>query len=101
VHSFLPLLHLHTETNSDQTPPHTGTIKHATTAKVAVFTCALDVTRTETEGTVLIKNADEMLNFMSGKEGHLEKVRHFLTFFLFLSERRRELTDNALHSFRR
>jgi T-complex protein 1 subunit theta len=46
-----------------------------TRAKVAVFTSALDAAQTETKGTVLIKNADEMLNFTSGEEKHLEKVR--------------------------
>jgi len=43
-------------------------------AKVAVFTSALDVAQTETKGTVLIKNAEEMLNFTSGEEKHMEKV---------------------------
>ncbi|KIM80699.1 hypothetical protein PILCRDRAFT_529470 [Piloderma croceum F 1598] len=81
-----------------------GMIKHATAAKVAVFTCALNVAQTETEGTMLIENADEMLNFTSGEE-HLEKVRRFLTFFFlflhlfFFFPKDRELTDNALHSF--
>jgi hypothetical protein len=46
-------------------------IKHATTAKVAVFTCALDI---ETERRLLIQNAD---NTTSGKEEHLAKVWHF------------------------
>lgn len=44
-------------------------------AKVAVFTSALDVAQTETKGTVLIKNAEEMLNFTSGEEKHMEKVK--------------------------
>ena len=51
-----------------------GEIKKVTKAKVAVFTCALDISQTETKGTVLIKNADEMLNFTRGEEKHLEKV---------------------------
>lgn len=51
-----------------------GIIKKVTRAKVAVFTSALDVAQTETKGTVLIKNADEMLNFTRGEEKHLEKV---------------------------
>ena len=51
--------------DSDQTP-HTGTIKHATAAKVAIFTSALDIAQIEGEGTVLIKNTDETLNLMSG-----------------------------------
>src|ERR1700679_3147820 len=64
---FHPLLHLRKLTPIN--PP----------AKVAVFTCALDVMQTETEGTVLIKNADEMLNFTGG-EVYLQKVQRFLTF---------------------
>jgi T-complex protein 1 subunit theta len=51
-----------------------GIIKKATKAKVAVFTSALDVAQTETKGTVLIKNKDDMLNFTRGEEKHLEKV---------------------------
>ncbi|KAI0688997.1 T-complex protein 1 [Cytidiella melzeri] len=51
-----------------------GMIKRALKAKVAVFTCGLDIAQTETKGTVLIKNADEMLNFTSGEEKHLEKI---------------------------
>jgi T-complex protein 1 subunit theta len=50
-------------------------VKKHTRAKVAVFTSALDVAQTETKGTVLIKNADEMLNFTTGEEKHLEKAR--------------------------
>ena len=51
-----------------------GMIKSATRAKVAVFTCALDISQTETKGTVLIKNADEMLNFTTGEEKLLEQA---------------------------
>ncbi|KAH7929510.1 T-complex protein 1 [Leucogyrophana mollusca] len=51
-----------------------GMIKKVTKAKVAVFTSALDIAQTETKGTVLIKNADEMLNFTRGEEQHLEKI---------------------------
>ena len=49
-------------------------IKRVKKAKVAVFTCGLDIAQTETKGTVLIKNKDEMLNFTTGEEKHLEKV---------------------------
>lgn len=49
-------------------------VKNVKKVKVAVFTSALDIAQTETKGTVLIKNADEMLNFTSGEEKHLEKV---------------------------
>jgi hypothetical protein len=51
-----------------------GIVKKITRGKVAVFTCALDISQTETKGTVLIRNADEMLNFTTGEEKQLEKV---------------------------
>lgn len=51
-----------------------GDIRKVYKAKVAVFTSALDVAQTETKGTVLIKNAEEMLNFTSGEEKHMEKI---------------------------
>ncbi|EIW80609.1 T-complex protein 1 [Coniophora puteana RWD-64-598 SS2] len=51
-----------------------GLIKKVTKAKVAVFTSALDIAQTETKGTVLLKNAEEMLNFTRGEEQHLEKI---------------------------
>lgn len=49
-----------------------GTIKKAKKAKVGVFTCALDVSQTETKGTVLLHNAKEMLDFTKGEEDQLE-----------------------------
>ena len=51
-----------------------GSIKHVTKAKVAVYTSGLDIAQTETKGTVLLHNAQEMLNFTSGEEKHMEKV---------------------------
>ncbi|KAA1476522.1 T-complex protein 1 [Dentipellis sp. KUC8613] len=51
-----------------------GDVKKVTKAKVAVFTNAIDVAQTETKGTVLIKNADDMLNFTRGEEKHMEKI---------------------------
>ncbi|KIK36727.1 hypothetical protein CY34DRAFT_811038 [Suillus luteus UH-Slu-Lm8-n1] len=51
-----------------------GIIKKVSGAKVAVFTCALDIAQTETKGTVLLKNADEMLNFTRGEEQQLENI---------------------------
>lgn len=52
-----------------------GDVKKVEKAKVAVFTNPIDVAQTETKGTVLIKNADEMLNFSRGEEKHMEKVK--------------------------
>ncbi|KAG2031202.1 chaperonin Cpn60/TCP-1 family [Suillus americanus] len=51
-----------------------GIIKKVSGAKVAVFTCALDIAQTETKGTVLLKSADEMLNFTRGEEQQLERI---------------------------
>jgi T-complex protein 1 subunit theta len=51
-----------------------GSVKNVSKAKVAVFTSALDIAQTETKGTVLLKNAEEMLNFTTGEEKHLEKA---------------------------
>jgi chaperonin GroEL (HSP60 family) len=57
---------------------YSGVIKKVSREKVAVFTCPLDVAQTETKGTVLLKNAEEMLNFTTGEENHLEMVCHLL-----------------------
>lgn len=50
-----------------------GDVNSAVKAKVAVYTCPIDITQTETKGTVLIKSADELLNFSRGEESQLEK----------------------------
>ncbi|KAI8929581.1 chaperonin Cpn60/TCP-1 family [Entophlyctis helioformis] len=47
-------------------------IKSATKAKVAIFTSGIDIALTETKGTVLIKNANDMLNFSKEEEKRLE-----------------------------
>ena len=49
-----------------------GNIKKAHKAKVGVFSCPVDISQTETKGTVLLKNAEEMLNFTRGEEDRLE-----------------------------
>jgi len=51
-----------------------GVIKKAKNAKVAVFSCPIDISQTETKGTVLLHNAKEMLEFSKGEEVQLEKV---------------------------
>lgn len=51
-----------------------GIVKSAKKAKVAVYTCGLDISQTETKGTVLLKKADELLNFSQGEEKQLEGV---------------------------
>ena len=62
-----------------------GIVKKLQKGKVAVFTCGLDIAQTETKGTVLLKSAEEMLNFTRGEEQQLEKVRaYFLRHFCVL-----------------
>ncbi|VEU21445.1 DEKNAAC102383 [Brettanomyces naardenensis] len=43
-------------------------------AKVAIFNCPVDISTSETKGTVLLHNAKEMLEFSRGEEEQLEKV---------------------------
>ncbi|OUM51305.1 hypothetical protein BVG19_g400 [[Candida] boidinii] len=42
--------------------------------KVAIFTCPIDISTTETKGTVLLHNAKEMLDFTKGEEEQIETV---------------------------
>ncbi|TLD29171.1 hypothetical protein PspLS_04210 [Pyricularia sp. CBS 133598] len=49
-----------------------GSVKKAKKAKVGVYTCPIDISQTETKGTVLLKNAKEMLDFSKGEEAQLE-----------------------------
>lgn len=51
-----------------------GTVQKATNAKVGVFTCGIDIAQTETKGTVLLKNSEDLLNFSRGEEKHMEKI---------------------------
>jgi len=52
----------------------TAVIQSATKAKVAVFACPLDMSKTETKGTVLIKTSEDLLNFSKGEEAQLEQT---------------------------
>ncbi|ATZ58356.1 Bccct8 [Botrytis cinerea B05.10] len=49
-----------------------GSVKKASRAKVGVFSCPIDISQTETKGTVLLHNAKEMLDFTKGEENQLE-----------------------------
>ena len=49
-----------------------GIVKQARKAKVGVFSCPIDISQTETKGTVLLKNAQEMMDFTKGEEERLE-----------------------------
>ncbi|ODQ66522.1 T-complex protein 1 [Nadsonia fulvescens var. elongata DSM 6958] len=49
-------------------------VKSVVKSKVAVFTCPVDITSTETSGTVLLHNAKEMLDFSKGEEAQMEAI---------------------------
>ncbi|EEB12881.1 T-complex protein 1 subunit theta, putative [Pediculus humanus corporis] len=49
-----------------------GDVTKKTNAKIAVYTCPIDISQTETKGTVLIKTAEELKDFSRGEECLLE-----------------------------
>jgi len=49
-------------------------VTHAEKAKVAIFSCPLDTPKTETKGTVLISNGEELKAFAKQEEERLETV---------------------------
>lgn len=49
-----------------------GEVASVKNAKIALYSCAVDIMQTETKGTVLIKTADELMNFSRGEENLLE-----------------------------
>ncbi|KAI0911909.1 T-complex protein 1 subunit theta [Ustulina deusta] len=49
-----------------------GSVKKAKKARVGVYSCAIDISQTETKGTVLLHNAKEMMEFSKGEEEQLE-----------------------------
>ncbi|EKX45203.1 cytosolic chaperonin protein, theta subunit [Guillardia theta CCMP2712] len=51
-----------------------GTIKHVTDAKIVVFGTEVDLSATETKGNVLIKNAEELMNYSKSEEEAIEKI---------------------------
>ena len=51
-----------------------GSVKSARHAKVGVFSCPIDISQTETKGTVLLHNAKEMMDFTKGEEAQLEQA---------------------------
>jgi len=47
--------------------------KSVENARVALFACPFDITQTETKGTVLLNNAEELMSFASNEEQEVEK----------------------------
>lgn len=50
-----------------------GAVKAVENAKIAIFNTPLDFAQTETKGTVLLKNADDLLAFSEGEEKIINK----------------------------
>ncbi|XP_035794616.1 T-complex protein 1 subunit theta-like [Anopheles albimanus] len=50
-----------------------GEVSSATKAKIALYSCPVDIIQTETKGTVLIKSAEELKTFSQGEENMLEQ----------------------------
>lgn len=51
---------------------HVKSLPEGVKHKVAVFTCPIDIANTETKGTVLLHNAQEMLDFSKGEEVQID-----------------------------
>mmetsp|Transcript_16437 Transcript_16437/g.14824 ORF Transcript_16437/g.14824 Transcript_16437/m.14824 type:complete len:550 (+) Transcript_16437:55-1704(+) len=51
-----------------------GLVKHVKNAKVQVFGCGFEASSTEAKGTVLIKNADDLLTYNRSEESKLEEI---------------------------
>ncbi|GMG25103.1 unnamed protein product [Ambrosiozyma monospora] len=54
--------------------PESNLKKITQTAKVAIFNCPIDISTTETKGTVLLHNAKEMMDFSKGEEDQLNET---------------------------
>ena len=49
------------------------TVTEVKRAKIAVFNTSIEMQQGETKGTVLLKSADDMMNYTKGEEGQFEK----------------------------
>ncbi|CAE7907048.1 cct8, partial [Symbiodinium sp. KB8] len=51
-----------------------GSVKSVSNAKIAVFGCPVEASSTETKGTVVIKNAEELKTYNKGEEQMIEEA---------------------------
>lgn len=51
-----------------------GTVKRVENAKVVVYGCGIEASSTEAKGTVLLKNATELLNYNKSEEKKMEEI---------------------------
>lgn len=77
-------------------------VKRVTAAKVAVYACPLGVGHTETKGTVLLRGAQELLNFGAGEEKRLEEqIRAIAESGVKVVVTGDQVSDMALHFLNR
>jgi T-complex protein 1 subunit theta len=50
-----------------------GSVKHVKDAKVAVFTCNIDISSLDTKETILIESKEELLNYSKTEESEIER----------------------------
>uniref|UniRef100_A0A6I8NXP3 T-complex protein 1 subunit theta n=1 Tax=Ornithorhynchus anatinus TaxID=9258 RepID=A0A6I8NXP3_ORNAN len=75
-----------------------GDVTSVKEAKIAVYSCPFDGTITETKGTVLIKNAEELMSFSKGEENLLDaQVRAIARSGANLIVTGGKVADMALH----
>merc|ERR1719317_119319 len=51
-----------------------SSVREVVDAKVAIFTCAMAATQTETKGTVLMESAVDLLTYSKSEEDHMENI---------------------------
>lgn len=51
-----------------------GVVKRVENAKVVVFGCGIEASSTEAKGTVLLKNAEELMNYNKSEEKKMEEM---------------------------
>lgn len=51
-----------------------GSVKKVDNAKVAVYGCGIEAAATEAKGTILIKNAEDLMNYNKSEEKKMEEL---------------------------
>ena len=75
-----------------------GSIERMPNPKIAVYSCPLDTMYSETKGTVLISNANELLNYSKGEEDLAEKfVQKLVTSNINVVVSGGSISDIVLH----
>jgi len=75
-----------------------GTIKHTQEAKIVVFGTEVDLSATETKGNVLIKNAEELMNYSRSEEEAMDKcVREIAETGINVLVAQTTMSEMALH----